>query len=497
MLERLETRNLLSSSLTGNILNITGTDSANTIGVSLITLGKPGILFLKVTESGLADKSYPQSLVNKIVIKAKGGNDKLSIGPDVKTNCELQGGSGNDTIRGGGGTDALLGQEGDDNLEGGIKNDYLDGGNGVDAVDYSARTSKLTAQLSALSDGSTWTIGGQGGSAGETDSYSYMEAIIGGSGNDTLTSGRSEAGDGPSVAFSLSGGGGNDYLSTGCGGVFVYGVYPDSSTKLRSTIHGGDGDDVIVYSGNVDAYFYGDNGNDQFKNSETEYNYIPHVVEGGAGNDHFVCSTASHEGDGLMKITMHSTLESLSVYNSNGASIEVIGNDYANTIDVGHWEGLGDVTIRGGGGNDSLTVRYDPQEPYAEGVLSAFVQGGSGNDTIKGSDKNDTIEAGDGDDVIYGKEGNDSILCGSGNDKVFGGSGNDRINGGSGKDSIHGDSGSDYITGGSGSDKLFGDSGNDKFYADDSTKDTIDGGSGTDKARRDAIDVLTSIEGTF
>jgi Ca2+-binding RTX toxin-like protein len=52
-------------------------------------------------------------------------------------------------------------------------------------------------------------------------------------------------------------------------------------------------------------------------------------------------------------------------------------------------------------------------------------------------------------------------------------------------------------TGGAGADKLYGLAGNDRFYAQDGVRDTVSGGTGTDKARRDTIDVLTSIEGAL
>ena len=116
----------------------------------------------------------------------------------------LRGGSGDDVLDGGAGADTLSGIAGDDLLiggpgfgdvvDGGAGDDHLVGadhavtaahdgrdilvgGDGIDAVDYTARTSGVTVDLSRTD--------GQGG-AGENDAISGVENVFGSRGNDVF-----------------------------------------------------------------------------------------------------------------------------------------------------------------------------------------------------------------------------------------------------------------------------------------------------------------------
>jgi Ca2+-binding RTX toxin-like protein len=99
---------------------------------------------------------------------------------------------------------------------------------------------------------------------------------------------------------------------------------------------------------------------------------------------------------------------------------------------------------------------------------------------------------------IDGGRGNDVISAGEGNDTVFGGDGNDVI---------HGNGGNNKITGGRGADSMDAGDGNDTFFAADGTKDVINAGGGRDFAQVDGIidtsgmvvdgktsDVITEVE---
>jgi Ca2+-binding RTX toxin-like protein len=466
MLQSLEMRRLLSSSVTNSILTITGTDSANTIGVS-ISSGK-----LKVSESGLADKYYTLSSVNKIVADAKGGHDKITVASNVTRNCELKGGSGNDTLRGGGGVDALLGGDGNDNLEGGAKNDYLDGGKGSDTIDYSSRTQSITAETHSYVDWTDVDNAGSGGQSGEKDKYIAIEKLIGGSGKDKLQASSNVAGN-----FELVGGAGNDSL-TADGGNMSNPPAPGGN-GITVSLRGGSGNDLLLASGNIDSAMYGDGGDDTLSTDPSIYGESgttpPLVTDGGSGSDVFKLYPVSDKnGTGTFPIVMGAGLEALKVYTwSSGTSLKITGNDLDNKIDL--YSGA-KIDLDSRGGADRITIAKSSS--FNGSVKSAILRCGSGNDVVY-SDSPVTVYGGSGDDEIHGSALADQLLGEAGNDKLFGGSGNDTLNGGSG------------------SDKLFGDSGNDKFYADDSTKDTIDGGSGTDKARRDSIDVLNSIEGSL
>jgi len=104
-------------------------------------------------------------------------------GPDVLTagplGTVLHGGAGNDVLAGLSGADELQGGPGDDVLRGGTGADVIAGGDGVDTVTYSERTTAVRVTLG--SDAAT------SGHAREKDSIDGVEAVVGGSGRDTLT----------------------------------------------------------------------------------------------------------------------------------------------------------------------------------------------------------------------------------------------------------------------------------------------------------------------
>ena len=126
-------------------------------------------------------------------------------------------------ITGGDGSSySLTGTSGDDVLAGSSVVDHITGGAGSDIVDYRDDTSGVTVNLN--------TNSGTGGEA-QGDTYSSIEGIMGGSGNDHLI-GNSVVGN------YLDGGAGNDTLIGGLG---------------SDILVGGDGADKFVWkSGDAD-----------------------------------------------------------------------------------------------------------------------------------------------------------------------------------------------------------------------------------------------------
>jgi len=122
-----------------------------------------------------------------------GENLILGLGGDDT----IFGAGGDDTIDGGTGNDALHGDAGDDWFVAapGDGNDVIDGGDGYDSVDYSAIETPILVDL-----GQATVTGADSG----TDTLVNIEAVYGGSGEDTLI--------GSSVYDELYGGDGNDTL---------------------------------------------------------------------------------------------------------------------------------------------------------------------------------------------------------------------------------------------------------------------------------------------
>jgi len=79
---------------------------------------------------------------------------------------------------------------------------------------------------------------------------------------------------------------------------------------------------------------------------------------------------------------------------------------------------LKQVRILGLKGDDSIGATLPSN-------MTAWIDGGKGNDVISAGEGNDTVFGGDGDDIIHGNGGNDSVNGGRGVDHMDGGDGDD------------------------------------------------------------------------
>jgi Ca2+-binding RTX toxin-like protein len=135
------------------------------------------------------------------------------------------------------------------------------------------------------------------------------------------------------------------------------------------------------------------------------------------------------------------------------------------------------ITVAGSGSAINVTVNKTAQKFSTASVKKITVAGLSGSDTITLSNViGSWVDGGTGNDTIKGAAGNDTLLGGTGNDAIGGGAGNDSIDGGAG------------------SDVLYGEAGNDSIIANDGEYDRIDGGTGRDTGKRDPGDRATKIE---
>ena len=190
-----------------------GTDTltyaGNTAGVTVDLAAGTGI------ETGSSDVDAISGIEN--VIGGTGddsitGNDADNVLTGDAGNDMLSGGGGDDTLYGGSGNDSLTGGDGDDLLQGGAGDDILTGGAGIDTVTYDGAASGITANLAT----GTATDG-----AGDTDTLSGIENLIGSANNDTFT--------GNTSANEFTGGDGSDRFIIGEGGMGM------------DTVHGGAG----------------------------------------------------------------------------------------------------------------------------------------------------------------------------------------------------------------------------------------------------------------
>jgi Ca2+-binding RTX toxin-like protein len=229
------------------------------------------------------------------------------------------------------------------------------------------------------------------------------------------------------------------------------------------------------------------------------------VVNGGEGNDSLTVLAKTTEldhavlnGDGGDDIlTGADTNDSLNGGEGNDRLIGAHGNDDMNG-DAGNdtlvWNnGDASDTMDGGAGNDGVEVNGNPTlgddftiAPDAQAGRIVFkrtnlvnftlqttterfaINGLGGADSLTSVDGVGartlvSVDGGAGDDEIKGTDGPDLIVGGEGNDTLDGGSGDDRIVGDRGGDTMNGDDGDDTLVwnNGDGSDVINGDDGRD------------------------------------
>jgi Ca2+-binding RTX toxin-like protein len=361
----------------------------------------------------------------------------------------LAGTTGANTLNGGLGNDILVGLAGADALIGGAGND---------TASYVGSTAAVTASLAA-------PAGNTGDAAGDT--YSSIENLTGGSGNDTLT------GDGN--ANVLDGGdGGDDVLIGGAGADRLIGgagrdtaSYQTATTAVIASLV-----DQLVNTGHAAGDIYvgienltGGSAGDTLTGDARD-----NVIDGGAGND------------------------TIDVGGGNDTVIGGIGNDTMNggsgidtlsyaAITTAVTVNLATGTASGGGGTDTFSG--------FENIVS-----GVGADTLTGDGGNNVIDGGAGNNIINGGAGNDRLIGGTGNDTLTGGTGTDtadysgataavtvnlatttgQITGGAGTDTL---SGIENLIGSAFNDTLTGD-GADNVLTGGAGNDTLNGAAGTD-----------------
>lgn len=306
----------------------------------------------------------------------------------------------------------------------------LNGGDGLDRVEYKARTAAVTVEpATPANDGET----------GEADTVAGdIETIIGGTGNDTLT--------GSSGTNYLYGGLGNDILS-GLDGPDVlnggtgFTVADDGTDTVTGgngadTLRGGSNNDILNSTAGSDNVTGGP-GNDtenggsgrDFFDQEASSNGAD-VISGGAGGD-------------IVSYSRRSTSVSLTL---NGVADDgECSSPPCSAAQSAEKDSLASIkNLRGGRGNDVIDASGSTGSGHS-------LSGSAGNDTLTGSDVGDYLSGGDGADDVSGLAGRDNIFGGDGSDT--------NLSGGDGADLISGNDGSDFLRGNAGDDRLFGNGG--------------------------------------
>ncbi|MBK8189668.1 MAG: calcium-binding protein [Vampirovibrionales bacterium] len=411
----------------------------------------------------------------------------------------LTGFAGNDTLDGGEGADILIGGAGDDIYGVDDLNDVVqeDVGGGNDTiyatVNYTLAANVENLILGVIPNGGAMALGVPSGLVGVGNDLN--NAIVAGSGNDTL--------DGGLGADTLSGGAGNDvYIVDNAGDVvneaanagidtvqssisYTLGANVENLTLLGSSNLNGTGNalnNVIIGNAGVNT-LDGGAGNDTLDGGAGADR-----LTGGLGDDVYVVDNAgdivtesANQGADTVRASISYTL------GANVENLTLLGssnlNGTGNTVDNVLIGNAGANTLNGGSGNDTL-------------------DGGAGADTLIGGSGNDTYVVDNAGDVVTesASQGTDTVqsslsytlganvenltLLGSANLNGTGNTLNNVLTGNAGANTLSGGSGNDTLDGGLGADTLVGGSGNDTYVVDnagDVVSETA--GQGTDTVR--------------
>ena len=528
---------------------------------------------------------------------ATGAAASAATGNSTLTSIEVViGGSGDDTFVGGSGVETFHGGAGNDTFFGSAGDDVLDGGDGIDTVDYRYAGSNvgldhlISIEIVLGSDGDDTFTGGSsigtlyGGLGNDTfynvggdtfydgglgidmlnlgafttavsvnlatgiafnavtgtSTLASIEAVIGGSGNDTLAGGSHDE--------TLSGGAGDDTLVASAG---------------DDTLNGGDGVDTLDFSGvssavtvNLDTavvsgvligsatsdetgtdrltsieVVIGGSGDDTFTGSYRS----GETFHGGAGNDTFIASGGSDVldgGDGIdtldysggstgVTVNLATGTASSSTTGSYGlSSIEAVIGSRGNDTFI---SSAGNDTLNGGQGTDTVDFSGTSAAVTVNFLSGVAVSAETGTDSLTsievviGTASDDTFIGGSGVEMLYGGAGNDTFTASASWDTIFGGDGIDTfdlssistattvnlttgIASGSAIDQdtlssievVIGGSGNDTMTGSGASDTFHGGTGNDTFIGS-AGNDVLDGGEGTDTANYSAVTAAMTI----
>lgn len=277
-----------------------------------------------------------------------------------------------------------------------------------DSLDNNVTISRNAAGQILVNGGAIAVVGGT-----PTVANTSLIQVFGLGGNDVLT--LSEV-NGALPKANLFGGIGNDVLTAGSGTDQLFGQAGNDTLLGKGGndfLFGGTENDTLT-GGDADDQVFGQSGNDRMiwnPGDDTDLN------EGGENTD----TVEVNGGNGAEQFTT----------TANGTRVRFDRlNPAPFSIDIGTSENL---VLNANGGDDSAS---------ATGNLAALIKmttdGGTGNDTLLGSNGADITIAGDGDDFVDGQQGNDVAFMGAGADTF-------QWDPGDGSDIVEGQDGTDEL----------------------------------------------------
>src|SRR5437868_4973687 len=102
-LESLDRRSLLSVTLANGLLDVFGSTGPDVIRITQPAAGK-----IRATCDSTGDnQTFDLSAVRNILVRSRGGDDTVVVGPNITVPAEVRAWAGDDTVLGGGGNDTI------------------------------------------------------------------------------------------------------------------------------------------------------------------------------------------------------------------------------------------------------------------------------------------------------------------------------------------------------------------------------------------------------
>ena len=415
-------------------LKITGDGASDKLAVTMAEAA-----FVDVGADGTLDFTFDRALFTHLDITAGGGTDEVRIltaSSVVDEAITIDGGSGNDTLIGGHTAEQLVGGTGNDVVDGNRGNDVVLLGSGTDTFQWDP------------GDGSDIVEGGP-----DRDALAFNGSNIGENIYVSANGGRVlfvrdiatvalDLDDVEGVTFNALGGADavivNDMAGTDLrtfeANLAAFGGGGDASADVVTAI-GTNGDDTVTVAASGATQVLNGLSTQVRVSGGEAADDIAASLFGGADRaivQAGVPGVATFDVDGgpdADTVTFNGTAaaDTIAVV-ANGTEVRV---DSAGTVPV---DAIAERLIVNGLGGDDRTS--------AVGNLAALtaitMDGGSGDDTLLGSNGIDTIIGGSGNDFVDGQQNNDRALLGSGNDTFQWdpGDGSDTVEGGTETDTM-------------------------------------------------------------
>ncbi|HEY1289992.1 MAG TPA: calcium-binding protein, partial [Burkholderiales bacterium] len=367
-------------------LAFNGSAAAETIRLS------NGLLGTTQVSSSADNGGVTLTSVERIVVSAGAGDDVVDASalPAGRATLEIRGGQGNDRLIGSTGDDTFVWNPGDGS-------DSVEGNSGNDTLQFNG--SEVSENMALSANGSHALLTRNVGSI-TMDLHGVESVNIAALGGvDNIAIGDMTGTGVKQVNVDLAATGGGDDNSADS--VTITGSTADDSfdftvpTTGQAIVEGLGGEQVAV-----DHMGVGDRV----------------VIDGAAGNDSVTAHGTS--GDDVIGIARDGT-NSIAVFSGNGPIIDVTNVEH--------------LLVQGGAGNDTLAAQN------GIGALTQLtLDGGAGNDILRGGDGNDLLLGGSGNDLIDGNIGADTAQMGAGDDTF-------QWDPGDGSDIVEGDSGNDTL----------------------------------------------------